>query len=72
MVTGRKRVSGSKGAEVLRQTSLVAQLGLMQPKVHVEIKRLLSTIFLHLQLDLVSGWAFAALPLAFAEEEEVH
>ena len=60
VVTGSKRASGLKGAEVLRRTSLVAWLGSMQPKVCAEIKRLLS-IFLHPQLVCCQTWFWAGL-----------
>jgi hypothetical protein len=42
VITERNKVSGSKGAEALRQTSLIAQSGSMQPMVRVESKELLS------------------------------
>ena len=73
-MTERKRASDLKGAEALRWTSLIAQLGSMQPKVCAEIKRLLSIFFASsagVLSDLVLGWAFTALPLAFVAEEEV-
>jgi hypothetical protein len=41
VVTERKRASGSKGAEALRQTSVTARSGSTQPMVRVESKRLL-------------------------------
>ena len=49
VVTERNKVSGLKGAEVLRQTS-IAWSGSMQPTVHAESERLL-TIFLSPQLE---------------------
>ena len=45
VVTERNKVSGSKGAEALRWTSITAQSGSTQPMVHAESKGLL-TIFL--------------------------
>ena len=57
-MTGRKRALDLKGAEVLRQTSLVARLGSMQPKVRAEIKGLLSIFFASsagVLLDLILG-----------------
>ena len=64
VVTGRKRESDLKGAEALRQTSLIARLGSMQPKVHVEIKRLLS-IFLRPQLVCCQTWFWVKLSWLF-------
>ena len=48
VITERNRASGSKGAEALRQTSVIAQSGSMQPSACAEFRRLLS-IFLSLQ-----------------------
>ena len=48
VITERNRASGSKGAEALRQTSVIARSGSMQPSAHAEFGRLLS-IFLSLQ-----------------------
>jgi hypothetical protein len=48
VVMERNKASGSQGAEALRQTSVTAQSGSMQPMVHAESERLLS-IFLSLQ-----------------------
>ena len=48
VVTDRKRASGLKGAEALRQTSSIAQSRPAQPEVRVGSKRLL-LIFLRPQ-----------------------
>ena len=45
VITERNNTSGSKGAEALRRTSVIAQSGSTQPSVHAESERLLS-IFL--------------------------
>src|ERR1700691_4130407 len=45
VITERNKASGSKGAEALRRTSVIARSGSTQPSVHAESERLLS-IFL--------------------------
>ena len=60
VVTERKRASGLKGAEALRQTSLFAWLGSKQPKVRAEIKRRVF-FFLHPQLVRCQTWFRAEL-----------
>src|SRR6202044_13087 len=45
VITERNKASGLKGAEALRQTSLIARSGSTQPSVRAESERLLS-IFL--------------------------
>ena len=72
VVMERKRASGSKGAEMLRRTSITAQSGSTQPMVSVQSPKGCS-LFFESSAGVVLGlsdFVLAAQPFALAVDEE--